>query len=273
MALRGILVALLVGVVQGVFEWLPISSEGNVALVLTLLNENPAVAVQLALFLHLGTAVAATVYYRALLVDLLGDLGTWKMAAPFGRDSATLSFLLAATVVSGVVGIGAYVILLDLATRLAGGAFIVLIGVLLVLTGLVQRLAGGVDLGDRARPDGIDAVLVGIGQGLAILPGISRSGTTLSLLLLRGHGGESAFTLSFVLSIPAAVGAALLTVVDVGGLPGIDPGPALVALGSAAVVGYLTIDVLMRLVQRIAFWVACLAIGALAIVGGVLVLG
>ena len=273
MALRSILVALLLGVVQGVFEWLPISSEGNVALVLALLNENPAVAVQLALFLHLGTAVAATVYYRDLLVGLFEDLGGWNPSAPFDRDSATITFLLAATLVSGVIGLGAYVLLLDLASRLAGGAFIVLIGVLLVLTGLMQRVAGDVALGDRGLPNGIDALLVGIGQGLAILPGISRSGTTLSLLLLRGHDGESAFTLSFVLSIPAAVGAALLTVVDAGGLPGIDPIPALVALGTAALVGYLTIDILMRLVKRIAFWVVCLAIGSLAIVGGVLVLG
>ncbi len=272
MALSGLVVAILLGIVQGVFEWLPISSEGNVALVLTALDQAPTIAVQLSLFLHLGTAVAATLYYRDVLRQLVADLGGWQPRSPFGEGSAELSFLLVATAVSGVVGIGAYFALIDLASALAGGAFVVLIGGLLVITGLVQRTAERGGLSNRSRPDPLDALLVGVGQGLAILPGISRSGTTLSFLLLRGHRGEAAFTLSFLLSIPASIGAAVLTVADVGGLPGIDTGAAALALLTAAVVGYLTIDVLMRVVRRVAFWVICVGIGSLAVFGGLLVL-
>lgn len=271
MSLRGILVALLLGVVQGISEWLPISSEGNLALVLTALDQGPTVAVQLSLFLHLGTALAATLYYRHTIIELLDSLGDWRLADPFGPRSAELSFLVLATVVSGVVGLGAYLVLLDLASSATGGMFIVAIGGLLILTGLIQRVADRAVLGDRRHPDLLDGLLVGVGQGIAILPGISRSGTTLSFLLFRGHPGDAAFTLSFLLSIPAAVGAAGLAVADVGGLPGIAPVPAGVALLTAAVVGYLTIDVLMRAVRRIAFWFVCVAIGALAVIGGLIV--
>jgi len=113
----------------------------------------------------------------------------------------------------------------------------------------------------------LDAVLVGVLQGLAVLPGVSRSGTTVSALLLRGHEGEASLRLSFVLSIPAALGAGVLVVLDEG-LPTVDPGPAALALAVSAAVGYLTVGALVRLVGRVAFWQVCVGFGALAVLGG-----
>ncbi|MFO7925617.1 undecaprenyl-diphosphate phosphatase, partial [Natronomonas sp.] len=109
-------------------------------------------------------------------------------------------------------------------------------------------------------------------QGLTILPGISRSGTTVSVMLLRGYEGPASLRLSFLLSIPASLGAALLVVVTGGGLPGISPLVAVVALSTSAVVGYLTIDALMSIVDRVAFWLVCVGLGGLAVVGGLAVL-
>ena len=179
----------------------------------------------------------------------------------------------------------------------AGGLFVALVGVLLVVTGLVQRAAtrdpvrtdGGHDgtptgvdtgtdpepggglasLGDRERGTLPDAILVGVLQGLAILPGVSRSGTTVSALLLRGYRAPVAFRLSFLLSVPAALGAGLLVFLDVG-LPSVSPTAAAVALTTSALVGYATIDGLLRVVQRVAFWLVCVALGGLAVVGGLL---
>lgn len=268
MADVSLLVAVALGVLQGVLEWLPISSEGNVALVLAGLGASPTTAVQLALSLHLGTAVAATAYYRGEIASLLNEATQWRPAdGLFGR--AELGFLAVATVISGAVGIGAYVALVDLVSALAGGAFIAAIGILLVVTGLAQRLAGSVEVGTRGTPGAIDGLLVGVGQGIAILPGVSRSGTTISVLLLRGYDGERSFRLSFLLSIPAAVGAALLAWHDagVGGL-----GVAwLVALLVSAIVGYATIGALMGLVRRVAFWAVCVGLGTLAVIGGLLI--
>jgi undecaprenyl-diphosphatase len=266
---RTLLVALVAGVLQGVFEWLPISSEGNIAIALTALGSSPSTAVAFALFLHAGTALSATVYYRDELREVAGTLPSWRPADAFDGETATLSFLAVATVVSGVVAMAAYTALEDLVSALTGGAFVAFVGGLLVLTGVLQRFAGTLTLGERSEPNAVDAVLVGALQGLAVLPGVSRSGTTASALLLRGHDGPDSFRLSFLLSIPAAVGGGVLAVADSGGLPGVTVEAALVALVVAALVGYATIGALMRLVEEVPFWGVCVGLGCLAVVGGV----
>jgi len=266
------LLAILVGLLQGVLEWLPVSSEGAVAIATTAVaGATPADATRLALFLHAGTALSALAYYRETIWGLLLDLPEWRPQSAFGEGTADLSFLAVATLATGATGIPLYLALSEAVSVLEGGAFVALIGGLLVLTGLVQRYAGAVALGERNRPDLTDAVLVGGLQGFAILPGVSRSGTTVSALLLRGHEGETSLWLAFVLSIPAALGANLLVVVD-DGVPSVSPDAALLALAVSAVVGYLAIGALMRVVRRIQFWAVCVGFGALAVVGGLVVL-
>jgi undecaprenyl-diphosphatase len=260
--------AFVVGLLQGIFEWLPISSEGNVALYLTVVEGLPAdAAVRYSLLLHAGTAVAAAAYYRGDVASLLAGLPDWRPGGAFAEHADT-SFLAAATLVSGAVGVSAYLALEAVVSAVSGGVFVALVGVLLIATGIVQRVAEGA-LGGRETPTGFDAVLVGALQGLAILPGVSRSGTTVSALLLRGYEAPVAFRLSFLLSIPAALGAGLLAVLDTG-LPGVGPAAAAVALGTSAVVGYATIDGLLRVVRRVAFWLVCVGLGTLAAVGGLL---
>lgn len=266
---RDLVIALLVGFVQGIFEWLPISSEGNIAIALTAVGANPQSAVAFALFLHLGTAISATAYYRDELLDVLGTLPSWRANSAFDDRTATLSFLVLATFASGVTGICAYLLLEQLVSELTGGAFVALVGLLLVVTGLVQRFAGSLNLGERTQPDFVDAVLVGGLQGFAILPGVSRSGTTASALLLRGHDGPASFRLSFLLSIPAAVGGGVIAVLDSGGIPNLTLQAAVVSLVVAAVIGYLSIDALMRLVKRVPFWGVCVGLGAVAVLGGI----
>lgn len=294
---RSLLVAVILGVLQGALEWLPVSSEGFVSVALTALGRSPESAVRFSLVLHAGTAVAAAVYYREDIAATLGvfldgaettDGGGHRHGHRNGAARADLSFLVVATLVSGVVGIGGYLLVEDLVSALTGGSFLAVVGFLLVGTGVLQRVAG-VDVargeaddretapdgggvtttGRRRLPDGVDAVLVGVLQGVAVLPGISRSGTTVSALLLRGHDGPASLRLSFLLSIPAALGAGGIAVVDGGGLS-VSPLPAAVALVAAAVVGYLTVDALTRLVRRLAFWAVCVGLGSLGVLGGVL---
>ena len=281
---RSTLIALVAGVLQGVFEWLPISSEGNITIFLTALGSSPEAAVQFSLFLHVGTAVSAAAYYRTELREVLAELPYWRprdaftsearsasdsrAVKPRSDERATLSFLGIATLASGVVGLTAYATLETAVSALTGGAFVALVGVLLVLTGILQRVAEGFDFGGRTQPDLTDALLVGALQGLAILPGVSRSGTTASALLFRGHDGPSSFRLSFLLSIPAALGAGVLVLADEG-VPAVPVEAALLSLVAAAVVGYLTIDALMRVVERVPFWGVCVGLGALAVLGGV----
>lgn len=265
------LVAAGVGLVQGLLEWLPVSSEGAVALVLAALGAPATTATRYALFLHAGTAVAATAYYRTELRALLGDVRGWRPRGAFEAEDAELSFFAVATLVSALVGIAGFLALSELAERAAGGAFVAAIGLLLLATGAFMRVADRRAVGRREIPGPLDAALVGVLQGLAVLPGVSRSGTTVAALLLRGHDGPAALRLSFVLSIPAAAGAGLLVVAS-DGLPGVAPGPAALALAVGAIVGYATVDALVRVVRRIAFWRVCVGFGALAVLGGGLLL-
>lgn len=264
------LVAFVAGLLQGIFEWLPISSEGNIAIVLTALGTTPTAAVSFALFLHAGTALSAITYYRGEVARILLSASDFSLARPFAPSTAILSFLCIATITSGVVGLLAYAALEALVSAVTGGLFVAFIGVLLVVTGIVQRYANTVSIHATRKPSPVDAVLIGVLQGLAILPGVSRSGTTASVLLLRGFDGEMSLRLSFLLSIPAALGGGLLGFLESGGLPAIGVVPAIVALGTAAAVGYVTIDALMRLVQRIAFWLVCVFLGSLAVLGGLI---
>ena len=88
------------------------------------------------------------------------------------------------------------------------------------------------------------------------------------MLLIRNYKASSAFRLSFLLSVPASIGGAALTLAGAGGLPGIAPEAAAIALVTSAGVGYAAIDLLLRIVERIPFWAVCFGLGGLAIFGG-----
>ena len=268
MTLSDLGIAVLAGIVQGVVEWLPVSSQGNLSLVLTLVGTDPAVAVQLALFLQVGTTLSAATYYRDELQTTLAAVPSWRPQDAYEGENAITSYIVVASFMTGVVGIPLYIFAVDLAGQLTGGVFIAVIGLLLLATGVFQLASESVSMGGHTAPTLTDSLLVGAVQGLAILPGISRSGMTTSAFLFRSYEPPAAFRLSFLLSIPASLGAAVLTLLSAGGLPGISPTAAGVALAVSAVVGYLTIDALMRVVERVPFWAVCFGLGGLAIVGG-----
>ena len=268
MTLSDLLIAILAGIVQGIVEWLPVSSQGNLSLVLTVVGTEPAVALQLALFLQVGTTLSAATYYRHEIQTAITAVPGWSPRAAYDGDNAIASYIVVASLMTGVVGIPLYIFAVDLAGQLTGGVFIAGIGVLLIVTGLLQLASESVSMNKHTAPTLVDSILVGAVQGFAILPGISRSGMTTSAFLFRSYEPPAAFRLSFLLSIPASLGAAALTLLSAGGLPGISLTAALVALGVSAIVGYLTIDVLMRVVDRVPFWAVCFGFGGLAIVGG-----
>lgn len=260
-----ILLAIILGVIQGIFEWLPISSEGNITLVLTSIGISPRRAVQYSLFLHVGTALSSTIFYRAELAELLKILRTPNTAK---IKSSDILFFGIATLVSGFVGIWAYQTLIEAVTAIRGSFLIILIGGLLIVTGMFQRMSGSNTVQENPSHPILNSVLVGVGQGLAVLPGISRSGTTVGILLLRGYEGKTAFRLSFILSIPAALGAGVLVLIESGGSLGLSFVSGSVAILTSCIIGYLTIGGLVRVAQQTSFWAICIGLGTLAILGG-----
>ncbi len=265
------LIALVAGIVQGLVEWLPVSSQGNVAMALSLVGSEPEQALQLALFVQIGTTAAAALYYRDTIAEAVAALPAWTPREAFSPAQSVTSFIVIACLVTGVVGIPLYILAVDAVSEMGGGLFVALIGALLIVTGIVQLKAESIELGMRETPAMLDAVIVGFFQGFTILPGVSRSGTTVSVMLFRSFDAEVALRLSFLLSIPASLAAGAMTVMSAGGLPGISASAAVVAIVTAAVVGYAAIYGLMELVTRIPFWIVCFGLGGLALLGGLLV--
>ncbi len=256
-------VAILLGILQGILEWLPVSSQGQLSLAMIYLFKIDADQVlNFSVFLHTGTLLAVTIYFRNDITNLLRKLLGYRFNYA-NRQNRLVSFLLLTTILTGVVGYPIYRIL-HTATPLAGEAFIALIGVALVVTGLVQKYAkvrGGRGTADLNLKD---TVLLGVAQGLSVIPGLSRSGTTTSFLIFRKFSGEEALRLSFLMSIPTVL-IAEIGLVLLGGLPTISLIDALASIGFTFLFGLLSIHILMKIAQKIRFWVFCFLLGILAL--------
>jgi len=246
--------ALVIGVVQGITEWLPISSEGINSLVLTqFYNTTLSEAIIISIWLHIGTLFAALIYLRKDVVRVLNE-----------RDQ-TFWFLVVATVVS--VLIAAPFMLLNMEFFLmTGKSIMILIGLLLIFTGIVQFYAKKQKT-ENKKPTMKDAVIAGIAQGLAILPGLSRSGLTVSVLLFRKYHPKQSIKLSFLMSIPALIIAGAWTSTNAAIEFTIS---SFTSLLSSFILGLITIAVLLKAAERINFSYFCFLIGVISIIAGLI---
>ena len=252
---------ILLGIVQGVTEWLPVSSEGISSLVLVnFFGKSLEEAVFLSIWLHTGTMLAALVYFRKEIVDIIKNLPKYKAKSMEGRNGLT-TFLIISTVLTGVIG--APLLLIGLAKiKFSLNFAMAFIGLLLIVTGLVQRFGKKIkrpkkDLKIR------DAILVGIVQAFSVLPGLSRSGLTTSVLLFEKHEARQALKLSFLMSIPAVLAAEL----GLGLLGKISFDLySLIAVFFSFVFGLVTIKILMKVARKVDFSWFCIFLGLLAVV-------
>ncbi|MHC1580201.1 undecaprenyl-diphosphate phosphatase [Methanopyrus sp.] len=256
----GLWTSILAGVVQGTLEWLPVSSEGQAAMALMrVIGVHPRIALDLALWLHAGTLLAVLARFaRPYLNALVGLVrgGEWRRLAVF---------LIVATLATGAVGIPIYKVLKRAVSAATGDTVQMLIGLALIVTGLLLRVSPA---GLRTRWDVrlSDALLVGLGQGFAVIPGISRSGTTMAILLWRRFDSGDAVWLSFFLAGPAMLGATVLELKE-----GMEAARAVGtewmagALATSFIVSLLSMEVLLRVARRLDFSKVCLLLGAIAL--------
>jgi len=236
--------ALLLGVIQGITEWLPVSSEGQTMLtMIALFGITPAEALSWSLFMHLGTMIAVLIRFRREFLQMLQG------------GSALTRTVIISTVCTSITGVPLYFLLRESFT--GGREATMLIGGLLIITGLLLRLSRS---GSRVADDMSlwEMVVLGMAQGLSILPGVSRSGTTLSVMLMRKIRQEDALRISFVISVPAVIGAILLDFSS-SRVPPVET--ALTMILSSLVAGYLTMDMLIRAARRISFSWFCMVLG------------
>jgi len=258
-------VGFLLGLIQGMAEWVPVSSKGMVGLAASWAGVKDWLPI--AFFLHLGTLAA-------VLLRMRGDVRYVLVGLPRVRTDRLVQFVVGATIVGLPIGFLGVVFLQDALDRLevTGHSAMVLIGLFLIVTGLVLRAArdrGGARRVGDTRPT--DWAIMGLAQSIAVVPGLSRSGMTISSMLFRRLAPEEALRLSYVVSIPAIAGVVAYEAFagDIGAY-----GWASVAAGVASsfVFGYVTLDALLRVAQRLRWDWFCVIFGIVAVAFGAVLL-
>lgn len=244
--------AIITGIIQGVTEWLPVSSEGVLVLVKTHFFGSGDVSslFRQILFLHLGTFFAALIYLRADVKALFETLFRYKSSNE--KERKTLNFLLVATFISGILGIVLlkFFIFAYSSMESPGKIFTFLIAILLIVTAFLQLKAKDKGLRSAKDLNFKDALVLGIAQGFSALPGLSRSGLTVSFLLLKKFDKAVALRLSFLMSLPIVLaGNIVLNLRNFDNL-GLED---LVAFVFAFLAGIVTIHALFKLAEKINF--------------------
>ncbi len=270
----------LLGLIQGLTEFLPVSSSGHLAIFQSFFGMENVEESQMLfeVLLHFATLIPVVVVYWADVRDIVAEL--WCMLRSlFDKKAAEKKNLvvrrLILLAVVATLPLALAVVLDDVVGRL--GSSTLFVGIALLCTGCILYVSDRLITGHKNERNATvkDALLVGLMQLVAILPGISRSGSTITAGLFRGFDRKFAVKVSFLLSIPAILGANILKVGEALRL-GIDPGmlPAyLVGMAVAAVSGYFAIRVVRILSDRGRFGrfaYYCWAVGALTVLATIL---
>jgi len=182
----------ILGIIQGITEFLPVSSSGHLVIMKQILGISSQ-ELPLYVVLHLGTALSLIIFF---FKDILMTL----------RNKKTLLLIALVTIITGTIGI----IGEEFFEKLFSSPRLVALA--LIITGIILIFTRKFSQAERSILHIKDALILGVTQGIAIIPGISRSGITISTLLFRKIDRETAFKFSFLASIPAIIGAALLEV-------------------------------------------------------------
>lgn len=285
-----LLQAILMGVIQGLTEFLPVSSSGHLALFKILFGVETDTGILYDVLLHVGTLLAiCVVYYKdiwklivegcAILRDVFVNIVIFfknrlhKESEPYRRvvNSSYRKFvmlIIVSTIPTGVIGFfGRDVV--SMASEI-----LIVPGICLIVTAVLLFVADHVKDGDKL-PKNVtytNAFSVGIAQGIATLPGLSRSGTTITACLLNGYQRNFAVKYSFLMSIPAVLGALVLELKDISEITVSSTEIVYYIIGMliAAVVGYICIKTMLVIVRKkkfTCFAIYCLLVGALSVGG------
>lgn len=262
-----LLEAIILGIIQGATEFLPISSDGHLVLVPAIFGLSQPDLVLIGL-VHAGTMLAIIGYFARDLWAI-GRAGLAGIANrnPMGADDSRLGwYMLLGSVPAAVVGLT----LKDFFERQFQSPTMAAVGLLVTAAFLVagERLLRGTKTLDRLTV--VDVLIVGSFQVLALLPGVSRSGTTIAAGLWRELDRPTAARFSFLVGLPAIAGAGLLSILDIFSAQGSLPaGHYVAAFVAAAITGYLCIAFLLSWVKRHSlylFAIYCAAVGTLYLV-------
>ncbi len=262
-----ILESIILGILQGLTEFLPVSSSGHLVVAQKLFGLQN-IPLLFSVFLHLATLLAVVIFFRRQIIDLILVFFRWifKQPVPGYKEKKGLYehanvmleekakrqmivSLIIATFVTGVMGLGISKILPDLPIEFVYAGFITT-AIVLLLSG---RIAPKINKDEKqlsyVKPS--QGLLIGLVQGVGVFPGISRSGITIAGGIITGLNRNIAGEFSFLLSIPAILGAFLLEVGDLAGIKeGIGYVPIIIGCIAAFISGFFALSILMKLIRK-----------------------
>lgn len=255
---------IIVALLQGLLEWLPISSEGQIAFYIYNFTAVPTEEIlSLAIWLHLGTSLAVIVRYPRIIIEIISL-----------KDRKLLKLLVLATVATAITAIPLYFFLKTSISVFQGELLNILVGVLLLVTALLlyipTRKTGETEYNEEVREvSEREATLTGLVQGVSILPGLSRSGITMSALLMQRVDKETALRFSFLMSVPAVLGVLALEIITGAQMPtSVSVVDLAIIEAIVFIVGLGSMEFLLRLARKVSFWKLCLILALVAIVFG-----
>lgn len=256
--------AILIGILQGLTEFLPVSSSGHIELAKVLLGvEEVGDALLFSVVVHGATALSTVVVFRRDIGQLLSGLLRFR----YNQETDFVAKILVSMVPVGVVGV---VFKDEIEFFFAGNT--ALVGSMLILTGLLLLITNYLDKQTDRPVNWFQAIVVGVAQAVSIIPGISRSGATIATALLLGVGREQAARFSFLMVLIPILGATALKLKDYYENPAAAEGLSIEVLTAGFLAAFLTGTVaclwMIRLVKRgklSYFGVYCLLVGGLAV--------
>lgn len=266
---------IILGIIQGIAEFLPISSSGHLEVVKQLfgLGEVP---ILFDVFLHLATLCAVVLYFRKKIWNLLKILGRWISRKPRieaedsddfisgtdARGRRTIVAVILTTLVTGVIGVLTSKLIKDdvISIKVTCAGFIVT-ACLLVVSSIIEKKSGSAKRIEEQKKgvSPLQALFIGFMQGVGTLPGISRSGSTIAGSQLCGVNRSAAGEYSFIVSIPAILGAFVLELKDIGEMGSVvGAAPIIAGCAAAFAWGYISLSLLMKMIRKGKLeWFAC----------------
>ena len=261
-----VLQGFLLGILQGVAEFLPISSSGHLALAQSLFGLED-VPLLYDIFLHMATLLAVTIFFRKKIWALLKCFGRWitkkqksdnqvqisenDLLCPTDKiGQKTIIAIILTTAITGAFGIFTSKLIPDLGVKFVCGGFLVT-SALLIISSIMEKRQSAKGPNEFTGISIKQSIIIGIMQGFGTLPGISRSGSTIAGALFGGVNRSLAGEFSFIVSIPAILGAFILELKDLGQMSSsIGAAPIIAGCISSFAVGYFSLSVLMKIIKK-----------------------
>jgi len=267
---------LLLGIIQGLTEFLPVSSSGHLTILSNLFGLSGEENLTITVVLHVATVLSTIVVLWKEIVWIFKDLFTkqsWRSYSGLNEGTRFAINIIISMIPVAIVGF----FFKDYVESIFGSGLLI-VGIMLLVTASLLAFSYFAKPRQKEHISPLHAFIIGIGQAVAVLPGLSRSGTTIATGLLLGNKKDNLAQFSFLMVIPPVLGEALLNVMDIfevgfsAAMSGVSPIALIVGFLSAFVTGCLACKWMINIVKRgklVWFAVYCAIVGILAICFGV----